>query len=579
MKPTRIGLLPLSGLFALMGATGCGSVSEGQNGVDAGLETDASSSQGLAIAISELPEGNVDAPYEAALEATGGTPPYAWSATGLAPGLGVDSEGLITGTPTEAGAYDPVITVTDDTGATAQVTLSLEIANDPVILTESLPALHVFRRYEAQIEVAGGTPPFEFEAAGLPSGLVIQDDSGAIRNDFFEPAIAEATPRLVTITVTDDAGAIATAELSLDIIAIASLGTGGHHQCAIDDEGAAWCWGANPFGQLGNEEVDEGGSGVPVPVQGGHVFTSIAAGFGHTCAIDDEARGWCWGRNFNGLLGNDDAGNDSPVPVEVAGGHAFAVIVGGDGHTCALDDEGAAWCWGSNNDGRLGNNDEGNHSAVPAAVAGNHTFKAIAVGAFHTCAVRDDGDAYCWGRSNEGQLGNNTTSPNRPAPVAVVGGHEFQSITAGTRHTCAVDESRDAWCWGEAFNGQLGNGQDGSGNNSPVPVKVLGNRSFQLVAGGASHTCGILVDDSAWCWGRNDSGQIGNGESGNTNSVVPEPVNGGLEVSQLGAGESFNCVLAADGVVWCWGSNGSSQLGNGRISNSFEPIAVHPEAL
>ncbi len=582
MLLTRCTLLFVTG-FAV-GAAACGSVSDGAPDAGAGAGDDAAVSADLAIATAELPDGNVDEAYEVSLEASGGEPPYAWSASGLPPGLAMDEDGSLTGTPTEAGDYDPEFTVTDDAGATEEASLALQIRNDPVIQTAELPALHVFERYQAEIEVRGGEPPFEFEASDLPPGLVIDSESGTIENDFFSPAVGEATPREVSITVTDDAGATASAELSLETVGIDQFATGSHHVCAIDDEGAAWCWGSNSFRQLGTEESVQT-SRLPLRVQGEHVFVSIAGGFSHTCAIDDAGQTWCWGRNNDGQLGNDDSGDSpEPAPVEVhdpvgvADDVSFAAVFAGESHTCAIGDDSRVYCWGRNQDGQLGDGHSGTNRPVPGPVAfhGEYTITELSPGSAHACAADENGLAFCWGRNNEGQLGNGDED-ERDVAWPVSGDHDFEVLSAGTRHTCGIDDAGAAHCWGSGFSGQLGNGADGSDAGELEPKLVLGGRAFSDLATGGFHSCGITADESIWCWGRNNQGQIGNDDPGNDNSVVPEPIDSDRHFVAIDAGEGFTCGLSTERVLWCWGSNQSGQLGNDSSDNfRAVPVLPHP---
>jgi hypothetical protein len=166
---------------------GCGSVSE--ISTDAGAGGDGG--EPLFITSAALPSGNRELPYEAQLEARGGVPPYSWSADGLPSALAIDPDGAIAGTPSEAGGFEVSATVTDAAGVSARAELSLTIDNEPRIVTEELPTLHVLRTYEVPIVVLGGTPPYRFGASGLPPGLVIDED-GVVANDGDAPAVNDA---------------------------------------------------------------------------------------------------------------------------------------------------------------------------------------------------------------------------------------------------------------------------------------------------------------------------------------------------------------------------------------------------
>jgi alpha-tubulin suppressor-like RCC1 family protein len=137
------------------------------------------------------------------------------------------------------------------------------------------------------------------------------------------------------------------------------------HTCGVAQGGAAFCWGSNSGGQLGNAELVLAAG--PVPVSGSISFTSLTAGGEHTCGLDATGAAWCWGFNWYGQLGNQ-SWTTSEVPVRVAGGHAFLALDAGQDHTCGITGSGAIYCWGANNFGQLGRGTQG-YMTVPVAVA------------------------------------------------------------------------------------------------------------------------------------------------------------------------------------------------------------------
>ena len=259
--------------------------------------------------------------------------------------------------------------------------------------------------------------------------------------------------------------------------AITAIDAGPLHTCAVAD-GKAYCWGNNAFGQLGDNTTTD--SKVPVAVNtagvlAGKTVTSIDAGPLHTCAVAD-GKASCWGDNYYGQLGNNTT-TDSRVPVAVdtsgvLNGKTVTAIAAGGNHTCAVAD-GKASCWGYNGYGQLGNTNT--NSSLPVAVdttgpLAGRTITAITAGASHSCAVAE-GRASCWGRGDYGQLGNNsTTGSSVPVPVDTSGvlARTVAAITAGELHSCAVADGK-AYCWGRGDYGQLGNN---STTNSSVPVEV-----------------------------------------------------------------------------------------------------------
>jgi alpha-tubulin suppressor-like RCC1 family protein len=189
-------------------------------------------------------------------------------------------------------------------------------------------------------------------------------------------------------------------------------------------------------------------------------------------------------------------------------------------HSCALDTVGHAYCWGQNNFGQLG---DGTNiiRAVPTAVGGDLLFRAIAAGGSHTCALTTDDQTYCWGRNSAGQLGIDDNQPH--TLPAHVGGPPtpFTTITAGGVHSCALTSAGDAYCWGRNSYGQVG---DGTTLDRNTPVKVVGGLSFATIQANGAHTCATLSNGgTAYCWGNNSDGQVGDG----TTVDRPEPVAAG----------------------------------------------------
>jgi alpha-tubulin suppressor-like RCC1 family protein len=216
----------------------------------------------------------------------------------------------------------------------------------------------------------------------------------------------------------------------------------------------------------------------PSPVQGGASFRSIVAGNDFACGLDQSNQAWCWGYRTSALgLGEPAPGDtEDPVaaPTKVIGAPALVALAAGDHHVCGVDDSGAAWCWGDGSLGQVGlpgrpaGTFEEVHAWKPVKVGGDHGFTSIAAGARHTCAVDGDGSAWCWGSSDEGQLGDGGLGSSH-VPVKVLGGLVFRSIAAGGDQTCGLGADGAAYCWGSGYSGQLGYG---GLQMRPLPVPV-----------------------------------------------------------------------------------------------------------
>lgn len=350
---------------------------------------------------------------------------------------------------------------------------------------------------------------------------------------------------------------------------------GAYHSCGLDAGGRGWCWGQDGSGQLGDGPADQADRYAPVPVAGDRVYTTISAGWMHTCALDVAGKAWCWGQDEAGQLGDGSADqSDKPAPVAVAGDQAYVAISAGIAHTCALDAAGGAWCWGRDETGQAGDGpaDQSNKSA-PVAVAGAGTYTAISAGLGHTCALNTAGKAWCWGRDISGEVGDGPTDQaDKYSPVPVADDRTYAVISVGNSHTCALDTAGKAWCWGENALIQLG-------PNGPIrrfsPEAVPGDHKFQQISAGSSHTC-ALAAGKAWCWGWDSSGQVGDGPADQIDKVAPVRVSGRHTFTEISAGVAHTCAIAAAGTAWCWGLDRNGQVGDGprRQANKYSPVPV-----
>jgi alpha-tubulin suppressor-like RCC1 family protein len=208
------------------------------------------------------------------------------------------------------------------------------------------------------------------------------------------------------------------------------------------------------------------------------------------------------------------------------------------------------------------------HTPLTGTVGG---AESIAAGGWHTCALTSGGEVRCWGNNYNGQLGD-ATRAERHAPVAVFGLQStVQAITAGRVHTCALTSGGGVECWGWNEFGRLG---DGTTKTRDTPVAVSGLQSgVQSIAAGWRHTCAVTSAGMVRCWGWNESGQLGDGTT--TARLTPVPVSGlSSGVQALTGGYRHTCALTSGGGVECWGGNAHGQLGDGTTNDHSTPVAV-----
>lgn len=369
----------------------------------------------------------------------------------------------------------------------------------------------------------------------------------------------------------------ASASTELEVTAAMNLIAGGEgHSCALGaistTRTTILCWGDNQQGRLGTG--DETSSTAAVPVSSGLQFSRMAVGGAHSCGLAGGLL-LCWGYGGLGQLGHGSAENRI-VPVSTSPLGNVAQVSAGQLHTCAVTTTNQPYCWGSNQTGQLGvGTATGSCGGTacelqPTPVSGGLQFRLMAAGARHTCAIQTpSGAVYCWGSNSSGQLGtNNTTSSTVPVPVSST--IIFNELAAGEDFTCGLTGDGRAYCWGRNASGQLG-----IGNSLPalVPTSVLGGLSFVQIAAGSNHACGRTGAGQIWCWGANGSGELGNGTqtAANVPVLVQAPE---LTFVALGAGGQHTCGVSAERVAYCWGFNNSGQLGDGTTGTRLVPTRV-----
>ena len=342
--------------------------------------------------------------------------------------------------------------------------------------------------------------------------------------------------------------------------------------------------------------------GINVKTVGTIPLSTLGLGGDHSCAIDSGSVK-CWGEGSYGRLGNGATTDQTyPVTVESSANTPVTDVIqvsAGDRHTCALKSNGQVRCWGYGWDWRLGNGSTSNQSRPIAVLNSDDTnfdgVAQISVSSSHSCALKFNGQVWCWGDGRYGKLGDGN-SVDRSYPVAVNGSNGnplggFIQVSAGLSHTCALTSREQVMCWGRGGVGELGHGHRTESQLYPLFVQADGGRvalkDIIQVASGGGFSCALKSSGEVWCWG--DAGveygsavtfsQLGDNV---TNALQAIPVREGRGkralsgVVQIAVGVDHACGLLFNGRVVCWGRGTDGELGNGRIDGpgTYYPVSV-----
>ncbi len=288
---------------------------------------------------------------------------------------------------------------------------------------------------------------------------------------------------------------------------------GRDHTCALGADGAVRCWGKNTEGQLGDTTAQP--AKFPAVVVGLDAdVAGLCAGLEHACAVKTDGTLWCWGQNDDGQLGLGDYKNRlAPARVGLEG--EVQAVSCGHQHTCALKKDRSTWCWGQNAYGQLGDGAKANRNQ-PTRTALFFQPASLHAGGRHSCAVRPDRQLFCWGFNFYGQLGDGTTEDRAAPTVLTALGAGVVSVAPAESHACAVKSDGTLWCWGKNDDGRVG---DGTTNRRALPfsLPLAAGLKATAVTAGATHTCALFADGTARCWGSGLHGQLGDGTIGRFN--------------------------------------------------------------
>jgi hypothetical protein len=318
--------------------------------------------------------------------------------------------------------------------------------------------------------------------------------------------------------------------------------------CILDEVNVATCWGWNREGRHGDGTLVD--QLLPTPVSGGLKFSALGLGDATTCGLTLAGAAYCWGADGIRWPWQTDY---RLAPKLVTGGDVFSFLSSGDVSACGITTGGETKCWPLLLVDVM----------IPAVVSGAPAFVSLVQGYDHKCGLTARGSASCWGYNPFGQVGDGSSGNSIATPTEVPGGHRVSALAAGFFHTCGVEKSGAAWCWGSNFFGALG---DGTTTDRSTPTRVSTTLKFEQISAGNAHTCALTKDGSAYCWG------IRAGPNGEQ-TMAPAAVPGGLRFREITAG-GHTCGVTRDDLVYCWGSNSWGEVGDGTTLPRLTPTLV-----
>jgi len=404
-------------------------------------------------------------------------------------------------------------------------------------------------------------------------------------------------------------------------VQFADIAVGNFHVCGLTTTARVFCWGLNDVGQLGKGSYNSTTmptTAVAMTADSSATANTLRARLvtgtrSSTCVVTLAQDVFCWGHQW-GTQATSNLPLQSVIKSNGGSGTPLSLVFlqVAEDHGCLIQTSGAANCTGNNDHGQLGDVSAGPPFPSPAAgtwpwVDNQATFSNLQLGTSFTCgfhrfrteAAPDSSQIpLCWGDGASGQRGDSTSlngalqlasTPKHIKVKSLAAGIAFDStsLAVGDKHACAAAIGTGiAYCWGLNAHGQLGRTTDSTGNaardSSAAPV--AGSPAFARLFAGKYHTCGLMADGTAYCWGRNDYGQLGIGTISGFNSGVSTAtaVSTGLKFRSLSLGEFSTCgVTGTPGVpasgssrVWCWGDNSFGQLGTGLTASSSVPVLV-----
>jgi alpha-tubulin suppressor-like RCC1 family protein len=368
----------------------------------------------------------------------------------------------------------------------------------------------------------------------------------------------DAVFRLSTVDPPGDAAAV-TVDAPI-AIGWKSIAAGYLHTCGIRADDTLWCWGSNELSELG-VGLPQGIVEAPQRV-GTKLYRSVSTTLQHTCAIAVDDTLWCWGANEHGQLGTGNL-TTGQVPLQIDG--AWKLVATGGWQTCGIKTDDTLWCWGWNYWGELG---LGTNTQTPSpAQVGAETWLDIEPGFYQTCGIHSDHSLWCWGDNSAGSTGDGTFAGSVvpvPGPVGA-----WTRVDVGVHFACGIQMTGEMRCWGSGARGARGDGASSGSVATPQVVSIDDKdvADWTQLSVDHQHACATRVDGSLWCWGTNGRSQLGFPGIG---AVAARPVQRTLPSAtwrRVDTGVVHTCAIDLDSELWCNGGSGRGQLANGATSH------------
>lgn len=345
--------------------------------------------------------------------------------------------------------------------------------------------------------------------------------------------------------------------------------------CALNEGGSLQCWGANADGRLSNNTT-AARPGVPAPVTGPASWLDYSVGKHTVCGVASDRTLWCWGQNTNGEVGIGNTTSPQRLAQRVNLDVDWSQVSVGDHHVCAVKTGGSLWCWGRANY----NNELGipyTSTSMPLQVSGTG-WKQVSAGATGTCAVKTGGTLHCWGRAGNGEFGNGYLGAvDISGPVQIGSDQNWMSIALADSQACGLKNNFELVCMGSNIATRIGTGVDSA---SLVPVLIDDTHYWVSLTHLSSHACGVEQGGALWCWGKNVKGEVGDGSTTMRQQpvrIAPEKIWAvayTADESNPTVQYGRTCAIETNGVMWCWGNETWSNLGNGALGSSLVPVQV-----